>query len=122
MFPFDRDPLPPSRRTLGAALADAADLLVAFVTLESYGLADLRPARAAVVPEAVEVASRRSPAGGNGVVSGDRGSDRGHRHTIPGTPRARRPGSVPTRPQPCRTPVADGPAATSADAPPSRTA
>ena len=117
MFPSTRDPLLPPRRTFGAALLDAADLLVAFVTLESYGLADLRHAGASrpLAPEPPAAAPAdlgfERPAAGR-LATGSLASDPHRagqsRHRIgPVASRRRRAGSVATREQLCLTPVPD---------------
>ncbi len=102
-----------SSRTWRMAARDAADLLVAFMTLESYGLDDLRPARRS--------ASRSHNDAPAGTASGlpDPSWNRGaasdhevpsdlrhpHRHALRAPDRPRRPGTSTTREQLCLTPV-----------------
>ena len=110
MFP----PAPESGRSaprpLRVKLRNAADLAIAFMTLESYGLDDLRPARfsgadgpfGAPVDDAAthpgEAPDARAAAGTTLAHS--------HRRELRAHSRARRPGTVVLREQPCTTPLA----------------
>lgn len=124
MFPPTHDPDRPATRSLRTAIRDAADLAIAFLTLESYGLDDVRPAR-----------SMRATHGHHGAQPDDAAADPGtprasraavgaelllttpqppaspasaahaHRRGLRAPERGRRPGTVRPRAQHCLTPV-----------------
>lgn len=58
MFPPISDPTEPPARSLWSAFRDAADLAIAFLTLESYGLHDLCPAAGPDHPRRHELRAR----------------------------------------------------------------
>ncbi len=109
MFPSVAAPTAP-RRSFRAAVANAADLMIAFFTLEGYGLNDLRRAPAqgpAIQPGARSGERRRSagrdPAGDLGFAHAARSRSLG-----PGR-RSRRPGATASREHFCSAPLLSNP-------------
>ena len=106
MFSPTPDPSRPATRSLRAAIRNAADLAIAFVTLESYGLDDLRPARASTA----DGHPGSTPADDAAARPGASGTRRAavahpHRTTLRPQPRPGRPGTSPRREQLCLTPL-----------------
>ncbi len=122
MFPPAAEQDRSAPRSLRAKLRNAADLAVAFMTLESYGLEDLLPARS-LGPDAHsgirdEAVVRPGPA--PGVRAAVELAASAHRRELRTPARTRRPGTVAVREQPCTTPLS-GTSTSGATAPASST-
>lgn len=108
MFPPASDSDRHTPRSLRAALRNAADLAVAFMTLESYGLDDLRPGRS-TRPDDLTTGPADDAALRPGVFPDARAaagpSSHTHRRELRAPSRTRRPGAVVLREQPCTTPL-----------------
>ena len=119
MFPPTADQVRPARRSLREALADAADLAIALVTLESYGLDDLRralvgdeviaPSTTALLDAggaaATPSAPRPTPARSAPAAPPAPSSRLEHHRPLRATQRPRRPGRPTPREQLCTTPL-----------------
>jgi hypothetical protein len=108
MFPSVDAPSEPPRRTLRAALRHAAELTVAFATLESYTLADLRRRPSELKVEAAATPSTVAGLKPGPSAAGPSSGPATHPHrrapladrTLP-----RRPGTITPREQLCHTPL-----------------
>lgn len=125
MFPSTSDPADSTTRFLRSAVRNAADLVIAFMTLDSYGLDDLRPsappstngdfatptdkatARPDPSPIDPSVAGReRAPGQRDMLVQEPRpGRQHPHRHDLRPPRRPGRPGASAAREQLCLTPL-----------------
>lgn len=121
MFPHAYDPADSTARSLRSAIRNAADLAVAFMTLESYGLDDLRPfsgagaprlptddATARAVPSPIDraAASPEHPLGQPDLLAQHSpGRQHPHRHKLRASKRLGRPGAGAPREQLCLTPI-----------------
>ena len=125
MFPTTPDNSRPAVRSVRSAIRNAADLAIAFMTLEGYGLDDLRPARiprshghpgtpddAAASPS---ISSGRRAAVGSELPLAPRTllaweqplvPQHPHRSELRRPARSRRPGVVAVREQHCLAPLA----------------
>lgn len=126
MFPPAHDPSRPAVRSVRSAIRNAADLAIAFMTLEGYGLDDLRPARIprggshpgspddAAASPSTSSGSRAAagrelpPAPRTQLASSQQPLDVQHprRSGLRSSARSRRPGVVPASEQHCLTPLA----------------
>ena len=107
MFSSTPDPTRSVPRSLRAALRNAADLAVAFVTLEGYGLDDLRPGRPSSsdvhTGESTDDAAARPGAPWAEPAAVD--PKHPHRRSLRTHPRERRPGIAPRAEELCTTPL-----------------